>query len=246
MADQEISLQETLQSAVEHHLEQMNTAIPGFVIRTINNLQGQQVDVQVAINFKGYDGTSQERPPILNVPVVFPASSTSAITFPLNPGDPVLLVFSQRGLTAWKSSNGYASTPTDYRMHDIKDCFAIPGAFPTSRAPNNPAKRRWAHSTNDLVVAHNLGSGLECEIRLTESGNVIISTDGDVLYNCNNYLINAKSSVIIDSPLTTINGSVMQTGNYTQIGTFTLGSVNMNIHTHPGVQPGAGITGIPQ
>lgn len=230
MADQEISLQETMQSAVEHYLENQNTAIPGFVIRTINSLQTQQVDVQIAINFKGYDGTSQERPPILNVPVVFPASSTSAITFPLRPGDPVLLIFSQRGLSAWKSSNGYASTPTDYRMHDVKDCFAIPGAFPTSRAPNNPAKRRWTHSTNDLVIAHNLGSGVEVELRLTESGKLIINTD---------------VAVEVNAPETTWNGDITHTGTFMNTGGVISNGVILDAHVHSGVQSGPSVSGPP-
>ena len=230
MADGEISLQETMQSAVEHYLENMNTAIPGFVIRTINNLEGQQVDVQIAINFKGYDGTSQERPPILNVPVIFPASSTSAITFPLHPGDPVYLIFSQRGLTAWKSSNGYASTPTDYRMHDVKDCFAIPGPFPTSRAPNNPAKRRWAHSTNDLVVAHNLGSGVEVELRLTEAGKLIINTD---------------VAVEVNAPETVWNGDITHTGTFMNTGGVISNGVILDAHVHSGVQSGPSVSGPP-
>lgn len=230
MADQEISLQETLQSAVEHHLENMNTAIPGFVIRTINDLQTQQVDVQIAINFKGYDGTSQERPPILNVPVVFPASSTSAITFPLRPGDPVLLIFSQRGLSAWKGSNGYASTPTDYRMHDVRDCFAIPGPFPVGRSPNDPSKRRWPHSTHDLVVAHNLSSGTEVELRLSESGKLIINTD---------------VAVEVNAPETTWKGDITHTGVFMNIGGVISNGVILDSHIHSGVQPGSGASGPP-
>lgn len=232
MADGEISLQETMQSAVEHYLENQNTAIPGFVIRTINSLQTQQVDVQIAINFKGYDGTSQERPPILNIPVVFPASSSSAITFPLNPGDPVLLIFSQRGLSAWKSSNGYASTPTDYRMHDVRDCFAIPGAFPTSRAPNNPAKRRWAHSTNDLVVAHNLGSGSEVELRLSESGSLIINTDMAVQINANEAQVNVPNS--------TWTGNITHTGTFMNSGAVISNGVTLSTHTHNQLPDGGG------
>lgn len=237
MADQEISLQETLQSAVEHHLENMNTCVPGFVIRTINDLQGQQIDVQIAINFKGYDGSSQERPPILNVPVVFPASSTSAITFPLNPGDPVLLVFSQRGLTAWKGSNGYASTPTDYRMHDIRDCFAIPGPFPVGRAPNNPAKRRWPHSTHDLVVAHNLGSGTEVELRLSESGSLIINTDMNVEINATQALVNVPNS--------TWTGDINHTGMFINNGVVMSNGVTLHSHTHNQPADSGGDTELP-
>lgn len=230
---QRSSWQQTLNEAVEYHQENMHTAMPGIVVRVINSLQGQTVDVQPSINVKMFDdSTAVERPNILNVPVVFPASSTSAITFPLNPGDPILLVFSERGLDSWKSGNGYPSTPTDYRMFDYQDCFAIPGAFPTSRAPNNPAKRRWGHSTNDLVVAHNLGSGSEVELRLSESGSLIINTDMAVQINANEAQVNVPNS--------TWTGNITHTGTFMNSGAVISNGVTLSTHTHNQLPDGGG------
>lgn len=213
------SFEEATTSAVNWHLEQMNTAIPAIVIRVISDLQGSQIDVQPSINFKGYDGTTQERSTILNVPVVFPCSSTSAITFPLNPGDPVLLIFSQRGLDAWKSGNGYPSTPTDYRMHAVQDCFAIPCPMPTSRSVNSQSNRKWPHSTRDMVLAHNLGTGFEVELRLTEAGKLQINTDLAVEINANEGSVNI--------PVTNWEGTIIHAG-----GSIISNGVTLHTHTH--------------
>lgn len=226
------SFEEATTSAVNWHLEQMNTAIPAIVIRVISDLQGSQIDVQPSINFKKYDGTTAERSTILNVPVIFPCSSTSAVTFPLNPGDPVLLIFSQRGLDSWKAGNGYPSTPTDYRMHSIQDCFAIPCPMPTSRSINNQNNRKWPHSTRDMVVAHNLGTGNEVELRLTESGNLKISTDMTVEVHAN--------EGIIDIPVTTWTGTIMHSG-----GSIISNGVILDAHVHSGVQSGPSVSGPP-
>lgn len=209
----------------------MHTALPAIVVRTINSLEGQTIDVQPSLNVKMFDDSpSVERPPILNVPVVFPASSTSAITFPLNPGDPVLLIFSERGLDSWKSGNGYPTTPTDYRMFDYQDCFAIPGPFPVGRAPNNPAKRRWPHSTHDLVVAHNLGSGTEVELRLSEAGKLIINTD---------------VAVEVNAPETVWNGDITHVGTFMNTGGVISNGVILDAHVHSGVQSGPSVSGPP-
>lgn len=228
---QQSSWQETINNAVEYHQQNMHTALPAIVVRTINSLQGQSIDVQPSLNVKMFDDSpAVERPPILNVPVVFPASSTSAITFPLNPGDPVLLIFSERGLDSWKSGNGYPTTPTDYRMFDYQDCFAIPGPFPVGRAPNNPSKRRWAHSTNDLVVAHNLGSGVEVELRLSESGKLIINTD---------------VAVEVNAPETTWTGDITHNGAFINTGMVVSNNVILDAHVHSGVQSGPSVSGPP-
>lgn len=220
----EISLQESVQSAIEDYKIDMNTCLPAVVVRVLDNLNYCQIDVQPSINIKGFDGSTTERPPILNVPVQFPSSSTSAITFPLNPGDPVLLIFSQRGLDAWKAGNGYATTPTDYRMMDYKDCFAIPCVWPKARSVNDPVKRRWPHNTRDLVVAHNVGSANEIELRLTEGGRIQFNSD---------------IGMDINVPDIKITGTVTHTGILSSNG------VILDVHTHTGVDTGPGVSGPP-
>ena len=48
------------------------------------------------------------------------------MTFPLERGDPVLLLYSQRGLANWKKTLGVAA-PDTIGFFSEKDAFAIPG-----------------------------------------------------------------------------------------------------------------------
>ena len=66
---------------------------------------------------------------IYNVPVLFPRSRKAAVTFPLEKGDTVLLVFAERSLDEWIEKGGNKVSPEDPRRHDMSDAIAIPGCF---------------------------------------------------------------------------------------------------------------------
>lgn len=245
----EASLQQTLNDAVEHHLENMHFCIPAIVIRS--NLENQLVDVQPSLNMKMYDGSGTiERPAIISVPLVFPVSKTAGFTFPVSAGDTVLLVFSERGLDAWKAGNGYPSTPTDFRMMDYKDAIAIPGLMPSGNSSNNPSKHVLAHNTLDTVLFSNLG-GAEAEVRLKVDGSIEVNTSNmPVTINCSVANINATEEVNLTTPVFNVDaqntlwtGAITHIGNYVQTGLYTLNGVNVNTHFHPGVQSGPSNTG---
>lgn len=156
----------------EYQKRSMFTAIPARV-ENVRNMDECRVDVKPLVNmvFAGFENTI-EWPPILHVPVVFPSSSSSAITFPVNQGDIVLVVFSQQSTDVFRSGDGTPQPPIDYRTFDKRDAIAIPGLWPFGMSKNNPEGRTLTHSTEDVVIAHNIGTDNECEIRLTPSGAV--------------------------------------------------------------------------
>lgn len=246
---QNLGLEKLLSNSFEYHLQNVYTAIPCRVITVHSKLEEQKVDVQPVLNVNYRDGEVREHPPILNVPLMFPASQTSAFTFPVNTGDIVLCVFSQRGLDTFKGSDGKLVTPTDFRKMDKRDAIAIPGLFPFSMASNKPSRRTYEHDTADAVVVHNLGSKNECEVRLKASGDVIINTPKNVIVNCDNAEVNAATSLKVDAPSATwtgditLTGNLTQTGNYNVTGTMTAtglitgsdfsnGSLTFNSHVH--------------
>lgn len=234
----EASLEETLTNAVEHHLENAHFSIPAIVIRS--NPELQQVDVQPSLNIKMFDGAgASERPPILNVPLVFPVSKTAGFTFPVDKGDTVLLVFSERGLDAWKEGNGYPSTPTDFRMLDYKDAIAIPGLFPKNSSVNNPAKHVFTHNPKDTVMFANLG-GTEAELRIRQDGSIEINTSNmPVTVNCSDAVVNASASIGLNAPTMMVDvaesvwvGNIQHTGNYVGVGIQTFNGVVFSTHRH--------------
>jgi len=176
-----IGLEETLRAAFSNMIRGVWTAIPCKILRINNSLSDQSVDVVPLINQVAKNGQFKRRPVIYSVPLIFPASKSSAFTFPVNTNDVVLCVFSMRGLEAFKSSEGQERDPLDFSSYEGKDAIAIPGLFPFNMAINNPSKRTLPHSTQDAVVSHNIGTQNECEIRLLNDGGIKITTPGDIV-----------------------------------------------------------------
>ena len=187
-------LEELMNASFDYQTNNMYTALPGIVVSVKDNLNTLSVDVQPTINIRNKDNTIKERPVVLNVPVQMPSSRTAAITYPVNVGDPVLLIYTMRGMDTWKRGKGTNTTPSDFRKFDKRDCIAIPGIWPFSESINNPQVRVWQHDTGDVVVVNNIGS-VENEVRLKKNGDVVINTNQNVEVNCNNATITAQENV---------------------------------------------------
>lgn len=77
-------------------------------------------------------------PQVTNVPVLFPQGGGFRITWPINPGDTVLLVPLMLSHTAWRQgmANGDIA---DQGKHHIANCIAIPSMVPdVSASPADP------------------------------------------------------------------------------------------------------------
>lgn len=244
----ELSLQELITSSFEHQMAGINTCIPGIIV-SVDDLDSLYVSVQPTVNMKFKDGQVQEYPTITNVPLLMPSSSSSAVTFPVNSGDPVLIIFSMRGVDNFKAGNGRPAAPTDFRKFDLSDAFAIPAPWPKSKSINNPSKHVWDHSSKDMVMVHNLGGGNECEFRLKADGNIQIRTNQDVEVLGKDVTVNAETlnlnatTLNIDATNSLWIGDVVHQGNWSQTGTYTLNTVNINLHKHIGVTTGSGTSG---
>lgn len=232
-------MQELLNSATNTALNNLYTAIPCIVVNVRDDLNTQMVDVQPTINQKLVDNTVKERSVILGVPVIFPASKSSAFTFPIEKGDTGLLVFSMRNLDAWKAGRGYPATPLNAAKFDKGDAIFIPGLQPPSEAVNDPAKRLWPHSTKDTVVSHNIGTSQEVELRLKANGNLEINSNGHVKVTSQSAEV-VTESLVIDATNTQWLGNVEWAGS-----TFTFNGIPFNTHRHVGVTPGNGTSAGP-
>ena len=252
------SLEELLSLSVAEGLSGVYVAIPCEITAIPENLEDLRVDVKPVIDVLYADGTSEEHSQILGVPVVFPAGRVSMLSFPLFVGDTVLCVFSQQSLDNFKVGNGTSSAPNDMRRMDSRDAIAIPGLVPFAKSLNRPANRVWPHTTADYVIAHNIMSGTEVELRMKRNGDIIINTAQNAFVNCANATITAQQDISLSAGnnislsaatmsvnigSTSWTGSIVQTGDYTQTGTYTLDGININLHKHTGVTPGPGVSG---
>lgn len=234
-------------------MNELYTMMPATVISVVDDFKEQRINVQPSLNKLFSSGESAPRASIINVPVIMPATSTSAITMPINEGDTVWLMFSMRAMEIFMESDGKPSTPNNYSKFDQKDAVAIIGLFPRKKAINNPNKRTYEHSTKDLVIAHNIGKSSEVEIRLKPDGSLIINSPTSVIVNCQDAEVNAESSASITTPQLTIDadntdwtgdinhiGNTNQTGTHTASGDVIAAGVSLTGHDHDvvGVQAG--------
>lgn len=228
------SFSTALEAFFNYKTSTMYTAINCRIVSIRTELNDQRVDVQPIPRAVKPDGESIDRAIITNVPVIFPASSKAAFTFPIDVGDTVLCVFSQRSLDQFKSaSDNTTYTPRDKRKFSIRDAIAIPGLFAFDAAINNPNKRTWTHSTRDTVMVNNIGSGQENEVRLKENGDIEIKTNQDFFaqfnngtIECNNLTINCQNNFTIDVGNTIdISTNIL---NVTASGTTTVESPTTN------------------
>lgn len=249
----DISFEEFSKLSFDSNARNMYTAVPCIVLSVYDQGADQKIDVQPSVNTLYKDGTDLEHPPIMGVPLIYPASRSSMLSFPIFVGDTVLCIFSHRGIDNFKIGSGRPTVPTDYRKFDKRDAIAIPGLFPFGKALNNPAKRNLSHNTFDAVLTHNIGTSGECEIRLKESGDIEINAPGNkITVNCKDAIVNATtvdinaSSMTVDVAATTWNGNITLNGDLTQSGTYTLDTVIINGHKHPSaVGSGPYFTGLP-
>lgn len=72
------------------------------------------------------DEVTEELPVIPNVPVQVYGAGELRLSFPVNPGDPCLLVFTDRSLDLWIERGGSVD-PVDVRRHNLTDAVAFVG-----------------------------------------------------------------------------------------------------------------------
>jgi len=118
---------DAIKSLIWHEVSgKMHTALPG-IVEEYDHLESR-VRATPVVHKRFKEGGVVEYPPIVSVPVIFPRTKRFRMTFPLEQGDGVLLVFSERSIENWVRS-GRASAPSDTRKFSITDAMAIPGLF---------------------------------------------------------------------------------------------------------------------
>lgn len=247
--------QEAMSSYYEYYSKDLMTAIPAVVV-SVEEIEDSLVAVKPAINEVTLGGEVVSWPEIIDVPVVFPCSTTSAITFPIIEGDTVLLVFSMRGmdewkrddgdLDRWKKGDGGMVTPQDRRNHSLQDAIAIPGLRMIAGSRNHEESRTLEHSVDDLTFTHNVGTPEEAEVRIKPTGDIEITSPTKLIVTCPETEWEGNITLtgnITHSGDVTHSGNTVQTGNYSVNGLLIYNGEEYSLHTHTGVRSGSDISG---
>ena len=193
------AIKSLIDSIIDYKMDNTFTSIPCYIVKIHDSLYECKVDVIPALEKLDYDGISTEEPVIYGVPVQFPSSSRSALTFPLREGDPVICIFCRSNIESFKATKelGTITSPDDYRTFSYRDAIAIPCVWPFDKSINDQLNRTLPHDPDNLVVAHNIGQDNEIEIRFTDDGIKINAPNSDVSVNAVNASITALESVSV-------------------------------------------------
>ena len=127
----------------------LHTAMPGLV--EVYDAERRRARVRPALRLIRANGEPMERTPLVNVPVVFPAGGGFSFTFPLAAGDPVVLLFSERGIAAFKDSYELTN-PTPGSFFSLSDAVALPGFGPLTLTPASTTGATWQNHAGDTAI----------------------------------------------------------------------------------------------
>ena len=171
------------------------------------------------------------------VPVQTAGGGNWHLTFPIKPGDPCLLLFSQVGYDHWfyedKDEAGViAKNPAPWlrRCFDITDGFAQVGfnTLPRAVQSYSPTDSEWRNQDAAQVIT------------LGEDLTITIKTTASILVQAPEVTIDAATSILAKSPSITLDGAVHITGATTSdsTGTFSgdviAAGISTSTHTHTG------------
>jgi hypothetical protein len=127
-ASREPSLAEVLRLWFAAHDARLRVCMPGRVERYDATQRRADVKPLVKASYEDAAGTrrADSLPVVPSVPVVFPGAGGFTLTFPVQPGDTVLLVFADESLDRWLSRGGEVD-PGEVRPHDLSNAVALVG-----------------------------------------------------------------------------------------------------------------------
>lgn len=194
--DRDASLSDVIHEAIRSEVLDLHTALPARVESYDPATQTATVVAELQRQFRMADDSLEPVtiPPISGVPVLFPRAGGYSVTFPVETGDPCLLVFAERDISGWMIQGG-EGVPPSARTHQYADAVALLGLFPSSD-PIAPAPSATALQlrSDDGATQIEIGpAGIKLEtgavIELDGTGNVILGSgaqltlDGGTLLN---------------------------------------------------------------
>ena len=209
-----------IREMIDRAIREVCTCVPGN-ITAFSPGPPARVTVQPALKMQTYlNGVVgyKDYPPVINVPLCLPFASTSgfALTLPISPGDPCLLIFSQKEIANWVDFGGI-------------------------QPPNNTISSLHHHLSHAFaILAPTIGPGAIGEwdldgltIRNRDKTQFVRVRDADVIATAGSSILtlNKDGSGSLACPAgltlsqdTTINGDLQVNGNINATGTITPGS----------------------
>ena len=170
---------------IEQYMKHIHTAMPGIV--ESYDAMTRRASVRPAFPIVYTTGEELDRAVVHNVPVVFPSGGGYSFHFPLEEGEAVLLVYSQRGMANFKLTHEQAS-PALEGFFSESDAVAIPGFGPLEITRVSAiGVTLQSNDGDDYIHLSNEG------ITLSSGGEIVLTTDGDIEIIADNVSVTANS-----------------------------------------------------
>lgn len=182
-------LSEVINAVVENRIIDLHTSMPA-IIESFDASTGR-ISASPAIRKKDTTGSPVTLPIVNDIPVVYPQSVDSIFSFPLQIGDEVLLIFSERSLDSWKEVGGIVD-PEDRRKFNLSDAFAL------------PLGRTQTVDSDKMQIKH-----LNGIISIDSSGKFFIGNSNDELLDIISDLLDLLKTITTDvtGVTTTVTGT---------------------------------------
>jgi len=217
-------------AALEGNQAGIWTALPAQVLSFNPVVRTAELQVTVQAQVLSPQGTMSwvSLPPLVDCPVVYPGGKDLYLTFPLVPGDEVLVLFASRCIDNWWQQGG-VQTQAEFRMHSLSDGFCLPGprSVPVASAAAPVAM-------DALEIRNKEGT---TKIRLLDNGDIKLMTPGALEAEAANISAVASVQAEITAPIINL------TGNVIIEGTLTVNGRDFMTHVHSGVTEGSESTG---
>lgn len=182
-----------LREIMEARIRDINTAQPA-VIESYDpdtHLASVVVPIVDYIEADDVEPVEQEWPQVDDVIVLFPGGGGFDDMFPLQKGDPGLLIFCQRDITEWFLSDGSEPvTPADLQPHNESSAFFIPKAVTNKTIDNKGHSKNW-------IQAHKSGKFK----RIVEPGGKVTYVAPKMEIGAEGAAIAAAKSDVVNSRL---------------------------------------------
>ena len=210
-----MDINELIVNSIESALSNLHTS----TIAKIERVNQNTIDVQPVFR-RLVDGREIKLPMFKDVLLINLIGGSSYIHMPVKAGDYVIMFFTERCIEGWFSGQDDA-VPSEYRMHDYSDGFAICGINNSSNLLDIPSviqitgeKNHDGDSTQTGDRTHNG--------ELLQNGNE--KKNGNLVINGNLTINNSSggSAQLNNTVLTITNGDVIADG------------ISLKNHTHTG------------
>jgi len=225
--------EESLRRLVESKTDNLRVAMPGKIISF--DAEKQTATVQPLI--KEYVRDKWESlPRLLDVPCFFPRAGGYCLTFPVKPGDEVIIMFNDMCLDSWWQSGG-EQTQLEIRRHDLSDAMCLLGITSVPKAVEdystnsvmlrNEDKDSYIEIVDDdktvnivgaeklnVTVVDDINVTTDADINVTARGDVTVESAANVTIRCaGNMSLEAGGILSLKAPGLRIEGEIAHSGN---------------------------------